>query len=281
MPVALVHHAKGPAEGPATMRSILQFLALAAALAAGVAQGRLFWQTYGATVPAQGACGCEWNINQDYFVPRTCAAGHYGLFSACKQYHYRSPACKYLSPVYPCYCTCYGPCRYRWKDHVYKERCGCTPLGDEYGPWKDMQKCPKRCLCMKNESCACSAGSSSGGCPSCGPLMTGEAIIEGPLCHVEPIGGAVLGKIAALPQAQSGGSNGMSMMGMGMGGMGMSGMGGMNGMSGGGMNPLMMNMGAALMGPAGTPTVPSLTPQNRIPKIPTPPAGGTSLPPVF
>ncbi len=268
------------------MRSILQFLALAAALAAGVAQGRLFWQTYGATVPAQGACGCEWNINQDYFVPRTCAAGHYGLFSACKQYHYRSPACKYLSPVYPCYCTCYGPCRYRWKDHVYKERCGCTPLGDEYGPWKDMQKCPKRCLCMKNESCACSAGSSSGGCPSCGPLMTGEAIIEGPLCHVEPIGGAVLGKIAALPQAQSGGSNGMSMMGMGMGGMGMSGMGGMNGMSGGGMsgggmNPLMMNMGAALMGPAGTPTVPSLTPQNRIPKIPTPPAGGTSLPPVF
>jgi hypothetical protein len=260
------------------MRSILQFLALAAALAAGVAQGRLFWQTYGATVPAEGPCGCEWNINQDYFVPRTCASGHYGLFSACKEHHYRSPACKYLHPVYKCYCTCYSPCRYRWKDHVYKERCGCTPLRYQYGPWENMEKCPKHCLCLKDEPCSCrTAGNFGGGCPSCGPAMGGQVIVDGYLCNVEPMGGVILGKIAALPQAQGGGGSSMGMMGMGM-----SGMGGMGAMSGGAMNPAMMNMGAALMGPAATPSLPAPAPQPTIPKIPTPPAsGGMVLPPVF
>jgi hypothetical protein len=100
-----------------------------------IAEARLFWQTYGATVPADGGCGCSWNVNQDYFVPRTCANGQYGLFSACKCSHYLSPACKYLSPIYTGYCTPYSSCHYRRKDCVYKERCGCTPLKCEYGPW--------------------------------------------------------------------------------------------------------------------------------------------------
>jgi hypothetical protein len=263
------------------MRSILQFLALTAALAASVAQGRLFWQTYGATVSADGGCGCEWNINQDYFVPRTCASGHYDLFSACKQHHYRSPACKYLHPVYKCYCTPYGPCRYRWRDHVYKERCVCTPMRCQYGPWEDMEKCRKHCLCLKDEPCSCNVGCHLGGCPTCSPLMSGQVIVEGSLCNVESMGGVMLGKIAALPAAQSGGSGGgMGMMGMGMNGMGM--MNGMGGMNGGAMNPAMMNMGAALMGSSAASSLSTPAPQPTIPKIPTPPAnGGIVLPPAF
>lgn len=116
-------------------------IAVALALApAGLAHARLFRQTYGATVPT--ADGCAWNINQDYFVPRHCDSCRYDLWSACKTSHTRSPACRHLHPVYGGYCTPYSACRYRWRDHVYKKYCGCTPLRRTYGPWK-LEKCRK------------------------------------------------------------------------------------------------------------------------------------------
>jgi hypothetical protein len=266
--------AKGLAEGPATMR-LLSVFAVTAALSVPLTAGaRTFWQTYGATVPADG--GCEWNVNQDYFVPRKCGDGAYDLFSPCKKPHYRSPACKSLNPIYTCYCTPYGPCHYIRKDHVYKERCGCTPLRCEYGSWH-LERCPKHCLALK-EPCGCMAGEAIGrACPAC-ERVAGLPVEGASLCHVEPLGGTILGNIAALPAATTGGG-GTGMMGM------------MNG--GGAMNPgAMMNMGAGMMNqgggmfpPAGIPS--GVTPmpapaQNPIPKIPTPPgASGSALPPVF
>ena len=65
---------------------------------ATVAEARLFWQTYGSTLPAAGdcgpaanGCGCTWNWNQDYFVPRYPSSGRYDMFSPCSS----RPSCGY------------------------------------------------------------------------------------------------------------------------------------------------------------------------------------------
>ena len=95
---------------------------------ASVAEGRLFYQTYGATVAAPGGC-CAWNVNQDYFVPRYCESGRYGLLSSCKTSHTTSAACRRDHPIYHGYCSPYGSCHYCWRNHVYKAHCGCTACG--------------------------------------------------------------------------------------------------------------------------------------------------------
>jgi hypothetical protein len=165
------------------------------------AQARLFWQTYGAAVPAGD--GCHWNINQDYFVPRYCDSGRYGLFSACKHHHGISAACKNRHPLYHGYCTPYGACRYRWRDHVYKTYCGCTPLEHVYGPWH-LEKCHKHPLVTR---------STPYGCNDCGAVASGSIpghttfIGELPCqwyCNVEPFGGETLGSIAAIAAGQGG-----------------------------------------------------------------------------
>jgi hypothetical protein len=178
------------------------------------AHGRLFWQTYGSTVPT--AEGCAWNLNSDYFVPRHCDSCRYGLFSPCKAAHSLSPACKYLHPVYGGYCTPYGPCHYRWRDHVYKKYCCCTPLRYVHGPWK-LEKCRKHCWgtpCGGPQGCGCgfSTGCVAGGtCTNsvgAGSLPCGDdACCEefaGALANVEPLGGESLGDIAALPASMAG-----------------------------------------------------------------------------
>jgi hypothetical protein len=144
------------------------WLALAGVLVpANSTQARLFRQTYGATVPTADG-GSVWNINQDYFVPRHCDSCRYDLFSACKQSHTRSPACKYLHPVYEGYCTPYGPCRYKWRDHVYKKYCGSTPLRHTYGGWH-LEKCRKHSLVTRKD-CACDGVWRAGNHPVGGQL---------------------------------------------------------------------------------------------------------------
>jgi len=108
---------------------LLPWLVLAISLSwTSNAQARLFWQTYGSTVPAAEGCGCTWNWNQDYFVPRHSTSGRYGLYSPCKTSCSNSAACRSCHPFYPGYCNIYGPCHYRRRDHVYAAYCGCTPL---------------------------------------------------------------------------------------------------------------------------------------------------------
>ena len=133
------------------MRSISLIAALTL-LTPAVAQGRLFWQTYGATVAAPGG-GCAWNMNQDYFVPRHCDTGRYGLFSECKSAHTLSPACKSLHPIYAGYCTPYGSWHYKRRDHVYSKYCGCTPWSHAYGKWR-LDKYFKPC-CLFHHGVGC------------------------------------------------------------------------------------------------------------------------------
>jgi hypothetical protein len=180
------------------MRSIA-LVAVLTLMTPASAHGRLFWQTYGATVaaPGDGGAGCAWNMNQDYFVPRHCDTGRYGLFSACKTAHSISPACKSLHPVYAGYCTPYGSWHYKRRDHVYKKYCGCTPWSHVYGKWHLDRCCKPMCLPLHGNGCgqgcssepACDAGAWYGGIETQHPLC---------LCNVEPIGGETLGSIAAL-----------------------------------------------------------------------------------
>jgi hypothetical protein len=222
------------------MRS-LATLALAATLVASAtfvapstAHARLFWQTYGATVPGPDGCGCAWNLDSDYFVPRTCDSCRYDLFSACKTSHSISPACKYLHPVYGGYCTIYGPAHYKWRDCLYKERCGCTPLKCTYGKWH-LEKCRKHCGALKHEACgwcaregcggcgngACTSGCAvAAGCNACaiagasGCAACGEFSGDG-LANLEPFGGQTLGEVAALPAGMMRAGGGQAMpMGM-------------------------------------------------------------------
>ena len=186
--------------------------ALTTLLMPATADARLFWQTYGATtVGAEG--GCHWNLNQDYFVPRHCDSCQYGLFSACKADHSLSPACKNLHPVYAGYCTPYGSCRYKWRDHVYKKHCGCTPLRCEHGPWH-LEKCRKHALVKRHASTGCTGGSD--GCSSTDAHYSEMyssapyAIVpthphDGYYQNLEPFGGETLGSIAALPGGAAGG----------------------------------------------------------------------------
>ncbi len=192
------------------MRSFALLAVLATLIAPARADARLFWQTYGATVAADGGCGpgCAWNINQDYFVPRHCDSCQYGLFGACKTDHSRSAACSNLHPVYGGYCTPYSSCRYKWRDHVYKVHCGCMPLHKQHGSWR-LDKCRKHALVCRHADTARP--------PACG-LAASPAdhtfAIEGlhehhryamALQNVEPFGGETLGSVPALPGGASGG----------------------------------------------------------------------------
>jgi hypothetical protein len=192
------------------MRPFVYFAAFALAFDPASVNARLFWQTYGATVAAPDGCGgCAWNINQDYFVPRHCDTGRYDLFSACKTGHTRSPACKYLHPLYCGYCTPYGPCRYRWRDCVYKCHCGCTPLRHEYGPWH-FKKCRKHSMVLRDGG-GCYGGTYCGS--THGPAADGYGVevplvaAAVPMCNVEAFGGVLLGDIVALPAGMAGGSS--------------------------------------------------------------------------
>ncbi|MCC6493418.1 MAG: hypothetical protein IT424_10385 [Pirellulales bacterium] len=207
------------------MRLIAAITVLTALAPATPVAGRLFWQTYGATVATDS--GCAWNINQDYFVPRHCDSCRYDLLSPCKEYRTKSPACKYLHPLYAGYCTPYAPCHYRRRDHVYKARCGCTPLKYSYGPWR-LDRCDKHSgqrdkhpLVLRAEASQCAS------CPGGGWLALGAA--EGAatyyggdfeaLPHVEPMGGTILGSVAALPGrlGAGGATSGMASSGAGAG----------------------------------------------------------------
>ncbi len=107
----------------------LPWLVLAISLVlASTAEARLFWQTYGSTVPAADGSGCHWNWNQDYFVPRYPSSCHYGLYSPCKSSRSTSPACRSGHPLHPGYCGIYGPCHYRRRNRVYGVHCGCSPI---------------------------------------------------------------------------------------------------------------------------------------------------------
>jgi hypothetical protein len=209
------------------MRRILLLALVLAALAfaaASPAQARLFWQTYGATVASPGG-GCAWNMGTDYFVPRTCDSCQYDLFSACKSHHSISPACRNLHPVYCGYCTPYGACHYKFRDHLYKKRCGCTPLACTYGPW-ELEKCRKHCRRTPDVTCC---GSCTGGCrmtPLAGcaeATCVGGAVGDGAfapgapsdcayLPNVEPLSGVIVGTVEAYPARM-----GAAGMGSGMG----------------------------------------------------------------
>jgi hypothetical protein len=206
------------------MRFLITFAALGIGFAAADVHARLFRQTYGAVTPTEEG-GCQWNANQDYFVPRHCDSCRYGLFSACKKGHTISPACRHLHPLYAGYCSPYGACRYRWRDHVYKTFCGCTPLRCTYGPWRNEQ-C-KECFLLHHNHKPCNAcgtyvgcRQTGSGCSHCdwaggsnaiycsGPTYYNDSLDYGELPHVEPLGGEILGSIAALPNGSlgSGGS---------------------------------------------------------------------------
>ena len=125
------------------------------------AEGRLFFQTYGSVVPT--ADGCTWNVNQDYFVPRHCSSCRYGLFSPCKESCTISPACRKGHPLYPGYCSPYGPLHYCWRNFVYHYHCGCDHL--------------KLCCGFHRHCCHHRCGPV---CGYCGPYRHGC----GPQCHV-------------------------------------------------------------------------------------------------
>ncbi|MBX3433930.1 MAG: hypothetical protein KF847_11460 [Pirellulales bacterium] len=193
------------------------------ALAPAASHARLFLQTYGATSAADG--GCVWNANQDYFVPRHCDSCRYDLWSTCKSSLTSSAACRNIHPLYDGYCSPYGACRYRWRDHVYKSHCGCSPLQLQKGQG-----------CLKH---GCRHGGCGRDCDHAGPWDQGHGCLtarwtEGcqdcPACelpNVEPAGGIVLGQMPATSFASS-------FMGMAGGGQ-MSGLAPFGG--GGGMAP--------------------------------------------
>lgn len=203
------------------MRYLIVLTVLAGCLSAAHAHARLFRQTYGAVTPSPDG-GCQWNVNQDYFVPRHCDSCRYDLFSACKTGRTISPACHHLHPLYDGYCTPYGACRYRWRDHVYKTFCGCTPLRCTHGPWRN-EECRGGCFLLhhkhkKRQAGGCQAGCASGGAyggqgcgageeinVSEGSPYYGNTAYHGDLSHVEPFGGEALGSIAAIPGGMLGG----------------------------------------------------------------------------
>lgn len=165
-------------------------------------EARLFYQSFGATVPT--ANGCVWNINQDYFVPRHGNSCRYGLFSPCKSSHTTSPACRHAHPLWPSYCSPYGPCRYKWRDHVYKVYCGCTPLAAYFGPWTSLScgLCRSTlAYCQQPSASSCPAGCSADGlsaAPAALGVCEASAIF---LPHVEPAGIEILGTVAVDPEA--------------------------------------------------------------------------------
>ena len=205
------------------MRTLALLTALAALNASPAAEARNFRQTYGATVASPAGCGggCAWNVNSDYFVPRHCDSGQYDLFSPCKTSHSLSPACRNLHPIYAGYCMPFGSFHYKWRDHVYREHCGCTPLACTYGPWPwHMDKCHKHCrrtpaLGANCEACGGGLPMASGclqpysGCIEANITVGGERFVFiGELPNVEPLGGEIIGVIQAFPADMAGTSQG-------------------------------------------------------------------------
>ena len=177
---------------------VLLAIAISLVLASNAA-ARNFWQTYGSTVPTADGCGCTWNWNQDFFVPRHASSCRYGLFSPCKTSCTTSPAAKWCHPFLAGYTSIYGPCHYRRRNHVYACRCGCTPIA----------ACLKRC--RSNKACCCAtSGVCAVGCvvPGCvGSVCTllsgcdfGDASVYrdepvAALHHVDTSGFEILGSI--------------------------------------------------------------------------------------
>ena len=169
----LLENCTPPYLRPSPMRRAALAAVLATLLCAPIAEGRLFYQTYGATVAAPGG-SCAWNVNQDYFVPRHCDSGRYGLLSSCKTSHTTSAACRRGHPIYHGYCSPFGVCHYLWRDHVYQAHCGCTACGLATTP---------------------STPSTPPG-PPAAPAAPAAPCIEPPAeAHLEPFGIEVLGTI--------------------------------------------------------------------------------------
>jgi len=154
---------------------------------ASTANARLFWQTYGSTVPMADGYGSTWNSNQDYFVPRHTSSGRYGLFSPCKSSRTTSPACKWSHPWYSGYCSIYGPCHYRRRNHVYGEYCGSTSIQASVGR-------VKRCGGYGAATSCCAAPETRGSCSvaGCGGVCFEN---EAPFYNVERGRVAILGSI--------------------------------------------------------------------------------------
>ncbi|MEM8946059.1 MAG: hypothetical protein AAGD11_12855 [Planctomycetota bacterium] len=182
---------------------VVMTLAISLASASTV-EARNFWQTYGSTMPAADGCGCTWNWNSDYFVARYPSSCRYGLFSPCKTSCTTSPACKWCHPFYPGYCSPYGPCHYRRRNHVYACRCGCAPIA------ACLQRCRSNRACCCAASGLCAVGCAMPGClgsictvvgnygiGNCGPTCEGGVCYEpaAPLYHIEPEGFELLGSI--------------------------------------------------------------------------------------
>jgi len=148
-------------------------LAIVLALASRV-EARLFWQTFGSTIPAADGCHSTWNSNQDFFVPRYASTGHYELYSPCKSSRSISPANRSSHPLHSGYCSIYGPCHNRWRNHVYKAYCGCLPI-----------QARGRCRGASPSSCGSDHGSYGGTSWDC----------ESPLYNVEAAHLDILGSI--------------------------------------------------------------------------------------
>lgn len=167
------------------------------------AQARLFWQTYGSIAEHPGGCGCAWNSNQDFFVPRHCHSGRYGLFSPCKTSCTDSPACKHQHPLHPGYCTVYGPCHYCWRNHVYRCYCGCCGIH----PYRCNGVCAHWCgplrygcggccgLCRRHRCHHGHCGGCYGGSGYCHSEYPGDYPFFQPAPNVEPAGVEVLGRL--------------------------------------------------------------------------------------
>ncbi len=164
------------------MRSLILLLFTSTLFSANPVEARLFWQTYGSVVPAEGCSGgCQWNMNQDYFIPRYPSSCRYGLFSPCKTSRTTSPACRWCHPIYSGYCGIYGPCRYAWRNQVYRAHCGCTAVRPYRGPLRP---------CCGQACCASSGCSCSHGTECCSGQVCSDC-----LANVEVPGFVVLGSI--------------------------------------------------------------------------------------
>ncbi len=178
------------------MRRLVLLALCISLLSATTAEARLFWQTYGSTIPSAGGSSSEdcgaggtWNWNQDYFVPRYPSSGHYELFSPCKTSHTTSPACWQSHPFHPGYCNIYSGCRYRWRNHVYGAYCGCTPIEVSRGPRRS--GCGNEC-CVPLREPNCPGATCDQGCFD---LVAPTATV-GYLPNVESTGLAILGSIS-------------------------------------------------------------------------------------
>lgn len=215
-------------------KSIISLAAVACLLHANIGHGRLFWPTYGSTVPTRDGLDCAWNANQDFFVPRHCDSGRYDLFGACTKSAYASPACRRMHPGDARYCTPYGSLRSAWRNCVYRQHCRCS--GERMDAslcgldfcWLPSSRTGSRCLGSRAvpRSSACASEQACGGAPgdACADRCCGMA------SYVEPRGGESLGTFSL-----------RLIGGFGVGG----GIGG-GGLGGGGLNGVGTGLGGTL-----------------------------------